>query len=319
MPQPTLSDVHVDVALTNLSVRFSQSNDRFIADKVFPKVRVQHRSDKYYTYDRSFWFKTDAQLRGPGAESAGSGYEVGTDTFSCDVYAIHKDIDDQTRANADSQITLDRDATNFVTDHLLQRREQAWVSTYFTTGVWGTDKTGGTDFTVWDDYANSDPISDLRAGVIAMEELTAKTPTDLVLGPHVWNKLQDHPDFLERIKYTERAIMGTELLASLLGLDQVHIARSVRNTAAEGETASYSFNFGKHALLLHVAGSPGLNTVSAGYTFVWSGLFGGGENGIRIKRFRLERNASDRIEGEEALDQKVVSSELGYFFSGAVA
>jgi hypothetical protein len=319
MPQPTISDVHVDVPLTNLSVRFSQSADMFIADQVFPKVRVQNRSDKYYTYDRSFWFKSDAQLRAPGTESAGSGYTVSTDTFSCDVYAIHKDIDDQTRANADSQITMDRDATEFVTQHLLQRREQAWVSTYFAGSVWGTTVTGGTNFTAWDDYASSDPIGDLRAGVMAMAETTAYKPTDLVLGPEVWNKLQDHPDFLERIKYTQKGVVGTDLLAELIGLKRVHVPWSVRNTAAEGVTAAYDFNFGKHALLLHVANSPGLNTVSAGYTFVWSGLFGAGENGIRIKRFRMEQIASDRIEGEEALDQKIVSTELGYFFSGAVA
>ncbi len=319
MPQPTLSDVHVDGPLTNLSVRFTQSSDMFLAQKVFPFVRVQHRSDQYYTYDRSFWFRSDAQLRAPATESAGSGYEIGTDSFRCDVFAIHKDVDDQTRANADSQITLDRDATEFVTQHMLQRRESQFVTTYLTTGVWGTDVTGSTDFTQWDDYANSDPISDMREGIIAMAKTTALKPTDLVMGPEVWNKLQDHPDFLDRIKYTQTGIVGTELLASLLGIDRVHIAWAVKNTANEGETASYDFHHGKNATLLHVPRSPGLNTPSAGYTFLWTGLFGAGENGIRIKRFRMEPIASDRIEGEEALDQKVVSAELGYHFASAVS
>jgi len=319
MPQPTLSDVHVDGPLTNLSVRFTQSNDTFLANKVFPMVRVQHRSDQYYTYDRSFWFRSDAQLRGPATESAGSGYEIGTDNFSCDVFAVHKDVDDQTRANVDAQITLDRDATEFVTQHMLQRREQEYVTSFMATGIWGTDVVGGTDFTVWDDYANSDPISDLREGIIAMAKLTAFKPNQLVLGPEVWDKLQDHPDFLDRIKFTQKGIVGTDLLAELLGIDKIHIAWAIRNTAAEGETAAYDFHHGKNALLLHVAGSPGLNTVSAGYTFVWSGLFGAGENGIRIKRFRMEPIASDRIEAEEAVDQKVVSAELGYFYSAVVS
>ena len=317
MPQPTLGDVHVDAALTDLSVRFTQQKDEFIADQVFPTVGVQNRSDVYYTFDRQFWYKTDAELRGPGSESAGSGFEQSTDNFSCDVYALHKDIDDQTRANADSQIQLDTQASEFLAQHMLQRREQDWVSTFFTTGVWTTDIT---PTNTWDDYANGDPIQDLRTGVIAMKELTAYRPNTLVLGAHVWDKLQDHPDFLDRIKYTEKAIMGPDLLASMLRIDRVLIAESVANTAAnEGETASYSFNFGNHALLLHVASSPGLNTPSAGYTFKWNGLFGGGSNGIRVKRFRLERNASDRIEAEEAIDQKLVSAELGYFFNAAVA
>ena len=109
------------------------------------------------------------------------------------------------------------------------------------------------------------------------------------------------------------------LLAGLLGIRRVHIAWAVKNTSDEGVAASYDFHHGKNALLLHVANSPGLNTPSAGYTFQWSGLFGAGENGIRIKRFRMEQIASDRVEAEEALDQKVVSSELGYFYSAAIS
>lgn len=319
MPQPTLSDVHVDGPLTNISVRFSQSADMFLAQKVFPAVRVQHRSDVYYTYDRSFWFRSDAQLRGPATESAGSGFEVGTDSFSCDVFAVHKDVDDQTRANADSQITLDKDATEFVTQHMLQRREQQFVTQFMTSGIWGTTVTGSSDFVVWDDYANSDPISNLREGIMAMAKSTALKPTDLVLGPEVWNKLQDHPDFLDRIKYTQKGIVGTDLLAEMLDLQQVHIAWAIKNTAAEGETASYDFHHGKNALLLYRPSSPGLNTPAAGYTFQWTGLFGSGDNGIRIKKFRMEQIASDRVEAEEALDMKVVSADLGYFYSGAVS
>lgn len=316
MPQPTMSDVHVDRALTDLSVRFTQSADMFVADRVFPRVPVQHRSDVYYVYDRSYWFKTDAQVRAPATESAGSGYEFTTDSYLTTEYAIHKDIDDMTRANADSPLTLDRDATEFVTQHILQKKEQDWVSTFFTSGVWGTDVT---PTNTWDDYVSGDPIGDLRTGIISMAKATALKPNTLVMGPEVWDKLQDHPDFLDRIKYTQKGIVGTDLLAEMLGISRVLIAWSVKNSAAEGETASYSFNFGKNALLAHVPSSAGLNTPAAGYTFTWTGYPGSGSNGMRVSRFRMEAIRSDRIEAECSYDQKVVSSELGYFFNAAVA
>lgn len=321
MPQPTISDVHVDRALTDLSVRFTQEESQFISYKVFPIVRVQNKSDKYFTYDRSYWWRSDAKLRAPGTASAGSGFVVGTDSFNAEVYAVHKDVDDQTRANTDAPITLDRDATEFVTMHMLQRREQAWTAAHFTTGVWSTDITvgAGTSPGLWSDYINGDPIRDIRTGIITMAKNTAQKPNVLVLGPEVWDKLQDHPDFLDRIKYTQFGQTPESIFATLFGVDKVYVAWSVKNTAAEGVTASYDFNFGKNALLLYVPRSPGLNTPASGYTFVWSGLFGGGSNGIRIKRFRMEEIASDRVEAEEALDMKVVSPELGYFFSAAVA
>jgi hypothetical protein len=300
-----------------LSVRFSQQADQFIADKVFPQVGVRNRSDKFFVYDRAYWFRTDAQLRAPGTESAGSGFQLTTDDYACEVFAIHKDVDDQVKANADQVLDLERDATEFVTQQILQKKEQDWVSKYFTTSVWGTDVTGGTNFTVWSDAAST-PIENIRTGITTIAQNTAYRPNTLVLGPAVWQKLVDHPDFLDRIKYTQAGIVGPELLASLLGLERVLIPWSVKNTAAEGATAAYSFNFGSHALLAYVPPRAGINIPAAGYTFTWTGLLGAGANGMRMKKFRMEHLNSDRVEGETAYNLKVVSSALGYFFASAV-
>ena len=44
MPNPTQSDLHVNVPLTNVSVAYMQDKATFIADKVFPRVPVQKQS-----------------------------------------------------------------------------------------------------------------------------------------------------------------------------------------------------------------------------------------------------------------------------------
>ena len=44
MPNPTQSDLHVNVPLTNVSVAYMQDKAHFIADKVFPRVPVQKQS-----------------------------------------------------------------------------------------------------------------------------------------------------------------------------------------------------------------------------------------------------------------------------------
>ena len=93
---------------------------------------------------------------------------------------------------------------------------------------------------------------------------------------------------------------------------------AIQNTANEGAAASHSFIGGKHAMLCYAAPSPGIMTPTAGYTFSWTGHVGAGEEGVRIKRFRMEENASDRIEGEMAFVQKRVSADLGAFFEGIV-
>jgi hypothetical protein len=94
---------------------------------------------------------------------------------------------------------------------------------------------------------------------------------------------------------------------------------AVENTAKEGAAASHSFIGGKNALLCHAATAPGLMTPTAGYTFSWTGLLGAGGEGNRIKSFRMEQLGADRIEIDMCFDQKLVSADLGQFFSGIVA
>ena len=107
MPQPTSSDVHVSVPLTTFSVAYIQGQDRYIADRVFPNISVRKQGDRYWTYDKNDFFREEVSLRAPGTESTGSGFRVdNTPTYYCNVYATHKDIDDQVRANAVAPGTL---------------------------------------------------------------------------------------------------------------------------------------------------------------------------------------------------------------------
>ena len=53
MPQPTLNDSHVDAILTNISVAYMQKQENFIAEKVFPNIPVDKKSDKYFVYTKN--------------------------------------------------------------------------------------------------------------------------------------------------------------------------------------------------------------------------------------------------------------------------
>jgi hypothetical protein len=323
MPQPTPSDVHVDAVLTNISVAYMQNEADFIASKVFPIVPVEKQSDVYFTYTKADWFRDEAQERAPGTESVGSGYGLSTASYDCKVYALHKDVDDQTRANADAPLDPDRDATEFVTRRLLLRRERQWASDYFTTGKWATDVTGGSSFTVWSDYGGSDPITDVETGINTILQNTGMRPNTLVLGHNVARYLKHHPDLRDYTKSGSSEarpnLVNADLLARIFEVERVFVARAIVNTGLEGETASYSFVHGNHALLCYSAPSPSLRTPSAGYIFAWRGVSGGMGETVGIRRFRMENLRSDRVEGEVAFANKLVASDLGYFFSSAVS
>jgi hypothetical protein len=325
MPQPTSNQVHVDAILTNISVAYMQRQENFIADKVFPVIPVDKQSDKYFTYTKNDWFRDEAEVRTDGTESVGSGYNIATDTYYADVFAIHKDVGDQTRANADAPINVDREAAEFVTHRLLQRREQQFVADFMSTGVWGEDVTGvaaspTTGQTIqWSDYTNSDPIEDIEAGKAGVLSVTGFEANTLVLGYEVFRQLKNHPDLVDRIKYTSSQTITEDMLARMFDIDRVLVSKSVKATNKEGATEAYDFSVGKTALLAHVAPSPGLLTPSAGYIMQWTGVSGGMGLTIGTSSFRLESLKATRVEGELAFDNKVVAADLGYLWSSIVA
>ena len=231
MPQPTSSDVHVDAILSQISVAYMQSQDAYIANRVFPTVSVAKQSDKYFVYTKGDWFRDEAQLRAPATPSAGSGYGLSTATYNADVYAMHKDVDDQTRANADDPLNPDRDATQFVTQRMLMKQEVDWSSSFFTTGVWDTDVVGGTNFTQWSNYTSSDPIEDIETGKATMLNSTGFLPNTLVLSYDAMRQLRNHPDIVDRIKYTSANTPTEATLASLFGVDRVMTAVRSRTRA----------------------------------------------------------------------------------------
>jgi len=321
MPQP--SNVHINAPLTALSVKYANNAAGFISQKVFPPVPVKKQSDRYWTYGKKQWFRSEAMLRAPGTESVGTGFDLdGTPTYYAGKHAVHSDVDDDLVDNSDSAISLEQDHTELVTNDILLGMEKNWADKFFTTGVW-QGSTTGTDIVpaiLWD-AAGSTPIVDIATQKLSIKRLTGQDVNRLVLGADVWEILKNHPSFLERIKYSQTGIMSEDLLAAVLGLPKggVLIANAVHDQAQEGAAADHAFVFGKRCLLAHAAPRPGLRTPSAGYTFAWTGMRGANKNGMRVKRFRMEELNSTRIEGEAAYDHKVVGADLGAMFDAVIA
>lgn len=319
MAQPTAQAVHaVDVPLTNISTAYQQADDHFIATKVFPIVPVEKQTDKYYTYTKNDWFRDEAQKRADATESAGSGYGLSTAGYSCDVFALHKDIGEQARANADPAIDLEQDATRFLTQRMLLRQEIQWATDCFGTSIWGTDVTPSN---LWSDFTSSDPVEDIELGKETILSTTGQMPNTLVLGYQTYRKVRNHPDIIDRLKQVmaiDGRTVNEQMLARIFDVQRVLVAKAVKATNIEGETAAYSFVHGKHALLLHVAPNPGLLTPSAGYTFSWRYANALGAS-VGVTRLDVPLAKATRVEAEVSFDNKIVATDLGYFFNGAVA
>ena len=335
MPLPTLGDVHVNRPLTTMSVGYLQDQKDFVCNTVFPGIPVPSKSDLYFIYNRGDYFRNNMQKRTPGTPAVASGYKMATGTYVTEVWAIKKIIDDQIRANSDQPLQPDRDATFWLTQQALVNRDVNWASSYFTTGVWGTDVTGvtgvpgGGQFLRWD-QSGSTPINDVLTGQLSVKQNTGMWPNVLVLGANVFVALLTNAQVVDRLKYGQTApgpvVVSTSDLEALFKVERVVVAAGIQTTSAESNVVdsdttpdTFAFIAGKNALLAYAAKSPGIFYASAGYTFNWTGLMGATAAGMRIKKYRWEIDSADHVEMESAYALSVIGKDLGYFFSAATS
>jgi hypothetical protein len=324
MPRPNRGDVHVHGLLGNMAVKFILGAHMFVTADVFPIVPVDKQSDNYVVYDKGDFLRDEAEERAPATESAGGNYDIDTTPYYlCRTFSFHKDVDDDTRDNADKPIDPDRDAMQFTMQKLLIKRERQFLGNYLKAGVWSTNYTGVTgepgasQFKKWS-ASGSKPVKDVDVWMNAVEEKTGMRPNRLVLSPDVMSALKDNEDIIGRIQYTQRGIITPEILASLFEVEKVLVARGTYNTAAKGAATAMSRMASGQVLLAYAADRPSTENPSAGYVFAWKGRFGNSRLGSRIKKFRMEHLDSDRVEAELSFDPKLVASDLAVYASAVV-
>jgi hypothetical protein len=331
---PLSSAVHADRPLTDLSVASIQSDEAFIATKVFPAVPVAKESDTYYVYGTEFFMRDDAKLRGENTQSAGGDYGITEDNYVAKEWSFHKDISKRERRNSDKALRPLEDATRYVSKILGTRRERLWAATFFAAGIWTSNYTGvagapgATQFRQWNDQTNATPVTDVEDWKQVILLLTGYEPDTLVVTPDVWKKLKEHPQIIGRLQYNNpgfaasggKVTMG--MVAAMMDLRQLFVAKAVYNTSQIDGTPSNAFVCGtKGALLCYSAPNPGKMEPSAGYHFTWSDE----DEVVSSEATRIitepvpNTNTWMRVDGSIFMAPKVVSADLGLFAASVIA
>lgn len=304
---PTISDVHVDSILSGVSVKYT--NDEYIADQVLPVISVKKESDKYYTYNRDW--RLPQSKRAAGAEANAVEWNVSTATYSCEEYALKDIIPDRVRDNTDTPLNMDVDTTEYLTDLIQLGREKRIADIVFAVATYGSQTSALAGANRWDDYAGSDPIGDVRTAKATVHAASGKMPNVMIIGFQAYLKLLDHPDILERIKYTQRGIITADLIAAVFELDNLLVGKALYDSSLEGIAESLGYLWGKSVALVYAEPSPGIKKVSFGYQFQ--------SRGFRVKKWREEAREGDWVEAGEIRDEKIVSASCGYLYTTVVS
>lgn len=322
MAQPTSSDVHADAALTDFSVAYIQDADNFIGGNAIPSFPVDKKSDLYFVFNKDDWMRDDAvKVRAEDEEAPMSGFTLSKQNYNATPWWTAVPLSQMVTANADPSLPLDKAAAQLVTQRMLIRRERLFATSFMTTGLWATTKNGtaggGTDFTSWDDYA-SDPEKNVDDAKNAVVKSTGFEPNVFTVAYSVHQALKRHPIIKDRIKYTSAESISAAIIANFFEVDEYHVSKSAYSSTQEGASAkTQAFAIPANALLSYKEGSPTLMSPTAATIFVWSGLTGMNNAGVRIDQYYDEKKKQDVIRGEFAFAMTISGSDLGYLFKDA--
>ena len=303
MPQ---GSTRVSRPLTNVSIQYR--NNETIYNKFMPELPVSKESDQYWIYNKDF--RLSDTTRANGAEANMVTHEYSTSSYSTVEHALKDVITDTDRANTDAPLNLDVDATEFLSDQILQRTEFETAKLLFTTTTYSNNATLNTA-TAWiRNTTTSAPIQNVLSATNVIIKTSGMRPNTVILGKDSTDALKENQNVHERIKYVEKSIVTEDLLASLFEVDNVYTGTMVRDTSQEGLASTISFIWGSDALVAYFAPRAGIRTKSAAMMFRQSSK----GQPMRVKKWRNEDVEGDMIEVQTKFIPKAVATNCAYLF-----
>lgn len=323
---------HANRYLTNVSMAYFAEAADHVATDIFPIVPVQYSTGYYYEFDKADLARDHVKRKPEFGKVAPAKLGHSDNAYHVFVDQVITGVDqigaqDYRRAGAPASIDPDVVKTRFVTEQILLHRDIEFGESFFKSGIWENEFSGvtsnpsGSQFLKFSD-ANFDPVNFFDARIREIRVEGRRRPNKLCLGYDSFVALKNHPDILERVKYTgstaNPAVVNENVLAQLFGLEQVKVLYGTYNKAEEGQEADMDFVCESNgALLCYTTPTPRIDEPSAGYIFTWDML--GNGNWMVTDKFLGEGGThSEFVEGLMACDMKKTCDDLACYMKDCV-
>jgi len=301
----------LNVALSQFAKQFPLSTD-FVGDVLAPRVPVTQRSFQYLITDRAGQRHVPT-LRLPGQRPSQIRMAYSTDKFFCDSHALEAPITREAGENAALlNFNLKQAATGRLIGGIQLDREIA-LNTLLKTGITNTEAFA-TGTTQWSDYSGvSHPIADVAEAKFVVSKSGVEA-TMLALGPDVIKALTNHPDLIDRFKFTNPT--------GNLSLDQISAALQIKVVRAgalvvDGNDVP-SFVWAQMGVLLYNTAVSSQEDISALKTFVYTGA---GVDGYEVLDFPDPYLSAKRdlVSVDMVYDIKITGQETLFTLTNVVA
>lgn len=320
--------VHYDQYLTSFATNYYKEQN-YLAGRVFPVIGVEKQSDKYYVFDAAEENREMDNLITkwePLAEPNMFELTQSDDSYFSEEYHAGFYIDTKTAANEDTLLRTRQRKARLLMDNMLKKRDRDWIATYLTTGVWGEDLAGTTDFTKWSD-ANATPLDDVQKWKEAFEIRNyGYMPNKIVLTRDIRRHLLKNPQLLGRINggatITSPAMINDALIASIFDVDEIIWADAVSNKAKHGETENAARMVSNRMLMVHSPSEVGIDVASAGAVFAWNQIpdfdYGISAQTIAGTEELRWKGIAEKTKMNMCYDMRVTGKSLGTYVSAII-
>ncbi|MBC2592691.1 major capsid protein [Ruficoccus amylovorans] len=286
----------------------------YVGLDIAPIFRTGEQSANYPVFGReNFVNMPTLKPRAPGTPYPRSVPSLSDDKYSTKNYGHETPVPDENRKKYAKQIDADnaavkRNAQTILVNHEL--RVRALVKSAAVTHR-------ATPAAKWDDYANSDPIADVKAARRVIDVEGGIAPNLLTLTPTVVDKLALHPK-IRALYPTHNGPITTEMLRVAFEIERVRIAAAKVNTAADGQALSIGYLWGDDIILSVSENSQDLESPNAARTFLWTEESGGDDAGSRIETYREDNIKSDVHRSEHHTDEKLTGPDFIYLLESVL-
>lgn len=318
--------------LTNMSQAYFTKPGDFVAPAIFPICPVQTSSGFYYTFDKADLARDSVRRKPAFGKVQPAIMGTGENQYGCKVDQVIVGIDqiaalNYQRTRAPGVMDPRRAKVRFANEQMSLHLDIMFAKGFFQSGVWNDEWTGvdsspsGKQTLKFNDE-NFDPVNFFDERRRDIKRRGRRNPNRLALGSEAFTALKNHPDIIERVKYTgstaNPAIVTEAALAAILGFEQVKVLESTYNVAAPGEDADMQFICdSKSALMCYATPTPQIDEPSAGYIFTWDML--GNGSYTAMDQYEGEKGThSEFIEGLMSTDMRKTADDLATFFSAVV-
>lgn len=260
LAEPAISQLHVQVPLTNLANAVAGEAEDFVAMKIAPPFPVTKTTDKLWTMDIRAMFK-----RGAGKQNK-QGYlpEIRwldtTDTYNCERHGCETFISNLKENNADdavkpsrsfARISARQNLIDFEVD-VLTAMTTASNFTYTSTLSAGQRIDDGGDVDVIVKTAHTTPLVHPNAVLLAE--------------PVMW-ALQNNGQIKEKYKYTGQGVVPESIIQQVLRVKYIFVSKAKYDSADPAAAASYGYIMGNDMLFFYLDPSPSMASMNTAWTF----------------------------------------------------